>query len=74
MRNFLKRLKSSKVLVIGMVVTLCFAFTGCSKKGEDSQTRGFTDFTDIKEESIDYFGKSGVSRGNGTPEKIGRRR
>lgn len=41
MRNFLKRLKSSKVLVLGMVVTLCFAFTGCSKKGEDSQTRGF---------------------------------
>lgn len=35
MRNFFKRLKSSKVLVIGMVVVLCFAFTGCSKKGED---------------------------------------
>lgn len=70
MENFFKRLKSSKVLVIGMVVTLCFAFTGCSKKGEDSKTRGFTDFTNIEEEYLTTLESLEFPEGTVLPKKL----
>lgn len=70
MRNFFKRLKSSKVLVIGMVVVLCFAFTGCSKKGEDSQIRGFTNFTNIEEEYLTTLESLKFPEGTVLPKKL----
>ena len=62
MRNFLKRLKSSKVLVIGMVVTLCFAFTGCSKEQVEDREKRIHGFYPYRGRIFGYIEKSGVSR------------
>ena len=35
MKKFLKQSKSVKLLVIGMIVAVCVAFTGCSKAEQD---------------------------------------
>ena len=52
MRKFFKRSKSSKILIMGVIVALCFAVTGWAKAGQDREEREFTDFTHIEEEYL----------------------
>ena len=66
MRNFLKRLKSSKVLVIGMAVVLCFAFTGCSKEGQYAEVLAALEDADVQVYRTDQQGTiTCVSDGKG---------
>lgn len=69
MRKFLKQSKS-KVLIIGITLSLCFAFTGCSKTEQNRESRGFTDFTHIEEEYLATLKSLDFPEGTILPEKL----
>lgn len=69
MRKFLKQSKS-KFLIIGIILSLCFAFTGCSKTEQNSESSGFTDFTHIEEEYLATLKSLDFPEGTVLPEKL----
>jgi len=70
MRKFFKRSKSSKILIMGVIVALCFAVTGWAKAGQDREERGFTDFTHIEEEYLSTLKSLDFPEGTVLPEKL----
>lgn len=70
MRRFFKQFKSSKVFVTGMIVSLCFAFAGCSNAEQNKGSRSFTDFTHIEEEYLDTLKSLDFPEGTVLPERL----
>ena len=70
MRKIFKPFKSSKVLVTGMIVSLCFAFVGCSKAEQNKGSRSFTDFTHIEEEYLATLKNLDSPEGTVLPERL----
>ena len=70
MRKIFKPFKSSKVLVTGMIVSLCFAFVGCSKAEQNKGSRSFTDFTHIEEEYLATLKSLDFPEGTVLPERL----
>lgn len=70
MRKFFKRSKSSKILIMGVIVALCFAVTGWAKAGQDREEREFTDFTHIEEEYLSTLKSLDFPEGTVLPEKL----
>ena len=70
MRKIFKPFKSSKVIVTGMIVSLCFAFVGCSKAEQNKGSRSFTDFTHIEEEYLATLKSLDFPEGTVLPERL----
>ena len=53
-----------------MIVSLCFAFVGCSKAEQNKGSRSFTDFTHIEEEYLATLKNLDSPEGTVLPERL----